>query len=98
MKKLLIGMALLGISLTTYAACTTHTVMSGGKVVMCTTCCDSLGNCNTTCFQGRVMWVLLDFDGEPIRYYNYPATGTVEVAVKKLSYTEIIEQLGEALL
>jgi len=50
MKKLLIGMALLGISLTTYAACTTHTVMSGGKVVMCTTCCDSLGNCNTTCF------------------------------------------------
>lgn len=44
------------------------------------------------------MWVLLDFDGEPIRYYNYPATGTVEVEVKKLTQDEMFEQLGEALI
>lgn len=25
------------------------------------------------------MWVLLDFDGLPIRYYDYAAEGTVEV-------------------
>lgn len=29
------------------------------------------------------MWVLLDFDGEPIRYYNFPAKGTVEVVEEK---------------
>jgi hypothetical protein len=44
------------------------------------------------------MWVLLDFDGEPLRYYNYPATGTVEIVEKKLTFNEMIEQLGEALL
>jgi hypothetical protein len=44
------------------------------------------------------MWVLLDFDGTPIRYYNYPARGAVEVQVKKLSYDEMIDQLGECLL
>ncbi len=44
------------------------------------------------------MWVLLDFDGEPIRYYNFPAKGTVEVVEKKLTMDEMFEQLGEALL
>jgi hypothetical protein len=44
------------------------------------------------------MWVLLDFDGEPLRYYTYPATGTVEIVEKKLSYMELFEELGEALL
>ena len=24
-------------------------------------------------------WVWLDFDGNPIRYFNYPATGAIEV-------------------
>ena len=24
-------------------------------------------------------WVLLDFEGEPVRYYNYPAKGAVEI-------------------
>jgi len=24
-------------------------------------------------------WVWLDFDGNPIRYFNYPAVGAVEV-------------------
>jgi hypothetical protein len=44
------------------------------------------------------MWVLLDFDGQPIRYYDFPAKGTVEVVVKKLTFNEMIEQLGECLL
>ena len=29
------------------------------------------------------MWVLLDFDGSPIRYYDYAAEGTVEVVEEK---------------
>jgi len=44
------------------------------------------------------MWVLLDFDGQPVRYYNYPAQGAVEVKEVKLSFNEMIEQLGECLL
>ena len=44
------------------------------------------------------MWVLLDFDGEPIRYYNFPAKGTVEVVEKKLSLNELLEEVGECLL
>jgi hypothetical protein len=50
MNKILIALVLLVVSATAYAACTTHTVMSGGRTVICTTCCDSRGNCNTTCF------------------------------------------------
>ena len=30
-----------------------------------------------------MMWVLLDDEGEPIRYFDYPAEGTVKVVVKK---------------
>ena len=29
------------------------------------------------------MWVLLDFEGHPIRYYDYPAEGTVKVEEPK---------------
>ena len=29
------------------------------------------------------MWMLLDEEGEPIRYFDYPAEGTVKVVVKK---------------
>lgn len=32
-----------------YAGCTTHSYSSNGRYVMCTTCCDSSGNCNTFC-------------------------------------------------
>jgi len=46
----------------------------------------------------KIMWVLLDFDGEPIRYFNYEATGTVKVVEKKLTFDEMIEQLGDATL
>ncbi len=50
MKKLLISLALLVVSITAYAACTTHTYSSGTRIVTCTTCCDANGNCNTNCF------------------------------------------------
>jgi len=50
MNKILVGLVLLVISATAYAACTTHTMSSGGRIVMCTTCCDNNGNCNTNCF------------------------------------------------
>jgi hypothetical protein len=50
MNKLLVGLVLLVVSVTAYAACTTHTYMSGTRIVTCTTCCDSYGNCNTNCF------------------------------------------------
>lgn len=50
MNKLLVGMVLTLVTLTAYATCTTHTYMSGTRIVTCTTCCDSNGNCNTNCF------------------------------------------------
>lgn len=40
-------------------------------------------------FTGGIMqkksnqWVLLDDEGMPVRYFDYPADGTVEVVVKK---------------
>ena len=30
----------------------------------------------------KTMWVLLDFDGSPIRYFDYQATGTVKIRVE----------------
>lgn len=44
------------------------------------------------------MWVLLDDEGEPIRYFDYEHIGAVEVVVKKLTMDEMLEQLGECLL
>ena len=44
------------------------------------------------------MWVLLDDEGNAVRYFNYPAKNTVEVVVKKLSYDELLDQLGGCLL
>ena len=41
------------------------------------------------------MWVLLDFDGLPIRYYTYPAEGTVEV--KEVKYVIDWSNFEEAL-
>ena len=44
------------------------------------------------------MWVLLDDEGEAIRYFDYAHEGAVEIVEKKLSYIELIEELGECLL
>jgi len=43
-------------------------------------------------------YVLLDDEGEPIRYYDYPHEGAVEVVEKKLTFDEMLEQIGECLL
>lgn len=40
-------------------------------------------------------YVLLDFDGLPIRYFNYPATGTVEITV---SFDDLMDICGECLI
>ena len=49
MKKsivvLLAGLTFAGAAL----ACSTHTIMSGGRMITCTTCCVG-GNCTTNCF------------------------------------------------
>lgn len=50
MKKIIIGSLLLMAATAAYAACTTHTYFVGNKIVTCTTCCDTLGNCTTNCF------------------------------------------------
>lgn len=44
------------------------------------------------------MWVLFDFDGQPIRYYDYPAEGSVKVEEFKLTFDELLNKVGECLL
>jgi hypothetical protein len=43
------------------------------------------------------MWMLLDDEGSPIRYFDYPHEGAIEIVEKKLTFKELMEQLGEAL-
>ncbi len=49
MKKVIAAVFGLTFATAVYANCTTHTINSGGKMIMCTTCCYA-GSCNTTCF------------------------------------------------
>ena len=49
MKKYIIGVVLALSAGAVYASCVTNTVFSGGRMVMCTTCC-YYGNCTTNCF------------------------------------------------
>lgn len=49
MKKYIVGIILALSATAAYAACTTSTVYSGGRMVTCTTCCYG-GNCVTNCF------------------------------------------------
>jgi hypothetical protein len=44
------------------------------------------------------MWVLLDDDGQPIRYFDYAAEGTIEIVEPKLILDELFEKCGECLL
>lgn len=48
MKTIIAGV-LMVISLSVYAACTTHTYFVNGRMVTCTTCCVG-GYCNTNCY------------------------------------------------
>lgn len=44
-------------------------------------------------------YVLLDDEGLPVRFFDYPADGTIEVKEDKpkpMSIDEMIEQVGEA--
>jgi hypothetical protein len=49
MKKVFAAIALATAATTVWATCTTHTIMSNGRMVTCTTCCYG-SNCTTTCF------------------------------------------------
>lgn len=49
MKKAIIAIALAAAATATWAACTSHTIMSNGRIVTCTTCCVG-NNCTTNCF------------------------------------------------
>ena len=42
-------------------------------------------------------YALLDDEGQPIRYFDYPAEGTVEIVEQKLTYDELLDKVGEAL-
>ena len=50
MNKFIIGAWLCLVTTLSYAACSTYTVNQGGRMVVCTSCCDQWGNCNVTCF------------------------------------------------
>jgi hypothetical protein len=42
-------------------------------------------------------YVLLDEEGQPIRYFDYAAEGTVPVPEEpKLTYDELLNECGEA--
>ncbi len=43
-------------------------------------------------------YVLLDDEGQPVIYFDYPAEGTVEVIEPKLTFEEMMDKFGEALL
>lgn len=43
-------------------------------------------------------YVLLDDDGQAIRYFDYPAEGAIEIVEPKLTYDELLNELGECLL
>lgn len=46
----------------------------------------------------KMKYVLLDEEGQPIRYFDYPAEGAVEVVEPKLTFDEMMDKFGEALL
>ena len=49
MKKLFVGLALLGVVLVSHADCVTNTIVDkNGNLTVCTTCCNN-GQCYTTC-------------------------------------------------
>ena len=44
----------------------------------------------------KAKWVLLDDEGEVVRYFDYAHEGAVEVVEKQYGYTELLELVGEA--
>jgi hypothetical protein len=50
MKKVFAAIALAACTTAVWASCSTHTIFSGNRTVICTTCCYGPGNCTTSCF------------------------------------------------
>lgn len=51
LKKFTVSIALSMLMLGVAYACTTQTLITpSGDVIVCTVCCDNMGNCTTTCF------------------------------------------------
>ena len=46
----------------------------------------------------KTIYALLDDEGNVVRYFDYPAEGTVEVVEPKLTFDEMMDKFGEALL
>jgi hypothetical protein len=44
------------------------------------------------------MWVMLDDEGLPIRYFDYAHQGATEIVEPKLTFDEMMDKFGEALL
>lgn len=49
MKKILAGLGIALVTTGAWASCSTQTIIYGGRMVTCTTCC-YFGNCTTNCF------------------------------------------------
>lgn len=43
-------------------------------------------------------YALLDDQGEAVRFFDFPAEGTVEVKEPKLTYSDLLDKCGEAIL
>jgi hypothetical protein len=44
------------------------------------------------------VYVLLDDEGQPVRYFDHNAPGTIEIVEPKLTLDELFEKCGECLL
>ena len=40
-----------------------------------------------------MVWVLLDDDGQPVRYFDYAAEGTIEIVEPKLTLDELFKKI-----
>lgn len=43
-------------------------------------------------------YVLLDDQGEPVRFFDYAHEGAIEIKEPRLTYHELLEKCGEAML
>jgi hypothetical protein len=49
--------------------------------------------------KSKLKYALIDDEGQPIRYFDYPAEGTVPVPEEpKMTYSELMDKFGEATL
>lgn len=49
-EKTIIGFALMAFVASAWAACSYNSIVSGGRTIICSTCCDDNGgNCVTVC-------------------------------------------------